>query len=299
MKCCKNFIDLKDVITVELDLSTVCDGKCPLCFRNMLSFPEKYKHQFFRVFNDIIAQLDAFANLKTLQICGQMSEPTLYPRLLDLIKYAKSRKLQVILYTNGNSQTDSFYSSVANCLDINDKVIFTICGLDEMTHQHYRKNICLSNVLSHAKALRDIIPIDNAKCIMFSYNFKQLNSSEFLQFIKQFSSYDIISTSYDDMQLFNKNYIVDDFQPIRCILKKYKLVEALAKLNGKMCCDSLNSKSVHIDPYGKIYPCYLFLQHNFDVDFNMNYDKILSRNYDSCKFCQEQCLKKINFCDIK
>ena len=46
----------KDLVEhVELDLTTMCNAKCPLCFRNYKSFPDKYKIAFFRTADEILA----------------------------------------------------------------------------------------------------------------------------------------------------------------------------------------------------------------------------------------------------
>lgn len=291
-------LDISQIETAELDLSTICDAKCPLCFRNKKNFPKKYKTPFFREYNDIIVQLNSFTNLKCLQLCGQMSEPTLYPRLFDLIKYAKNRNLKIILYTNGNSGSNDLYKSIGQLLTQHDNVIFTVCGYTDKMHAHYRIGTSLKNIISHARALREIIPIDKVKCIVFQYNYSHIYSITFKSFISQFSNIEIINTSLNDHNLYNANFIYNDFYPVKQKINFYNTIITAAKIKRKIICDSLITKNVQIDPFGKIYPCYIFLENNFNMEFNMDYSLILANKIQSCRFCSDLCLKYVSYSEI-
>lgn len=41
-------VDMSVVKVVELDLTTMCNAACPLCFRNHADLPSKYEKPFFR-----------------------------------------------------------------------------------------------------------------------------------------------------------------------------------------------------------------------------------------------------------
>lgn len=47
-------IDFDKIELVELDLTTMCNARCPLCYRNMRSFSEKYRHPFYRSCDRIV-----------------------------------------------------------------------------------------------------------------------------------------------------------------------------------------------------------------------------------------------------
>lgn len=45
-------------------------------------------------------------------------------------------------------------------------------------------------------------------------------------------------------------------------------------------------KSVFMDIYGKIFPCYYFLENSIDLEWNEDYDIIKDFNYECCKYCE-------------
>lgn len=47
-------LDFDKVEIVEIDLTTMCNASCPLCFRNHKDFPEKYSKPFARSTSDIL-----------------------------------------------------------------------------------------------------------------------------------------------------------------------------------------------------------------------------------------------------
>lgn len=53
-------VDLRKVETAELDLSTLCNAKCRLCFRQSRMFPEEFKKPVVRKLSEIQDQLACF-----------------------------------------------------------------------------------------------------------------------------------------------------------------------------------------------------------------------------------------------
>jgi MoaA/NifB/PqqE/SkfB family radical SAM enzyme len=47
-------LDYDYVEVVELDLTTMCNASCPLCFRNHKDFPKKFQKPFARNTIDIL-----------------------------------------------------------------------------------------------------------------------------------------------------------------------------------------------------------------------------------------------------
>jgi hypothetical protein len=52
-------------------------------------------------------------------------------------------------------------------------------------------------------------------------------------------------------------------------------------------------KSIQIDPYGNIFPCYRFLEMN-SCNVDWEYNKIESGFYDCCVLCNKKVVEYVN-----
>ena len=120
--------EYSDILELEIELTTFCNAKCPLCYRNYMSFPEKYRKPYSRDFNSLIHQLDRYTNLNYVMVVGSMSEPTLYTQFIELMSYLKERHIKVEICTNGDTRDNTFWKQLGMTLDDEDSVYFTICG---------------------------------------------------------------------------------------------------------------------------------------------------------------------------
>lgn len=106
----KTPLDFDKVEVVELDLTTMCNAACPLCFRNHKDFPEKFKTPFARNVADILNQLLNFKNLKRVELIGQLSEPTTHPSFMTIARELKRLRKQIKICTNGDLYNEDFWT---------------------------------------------------------------------------------------------------------------------------------------------------------------------------------------------
>lgn len=278
---------------IEIDLTGVCNLQCDRCTRN-------YKHsqhlvkKNVRPLDEITQQLDKFKNLKILMLAGQVSEPTLYPNFIDLVKYAKERNIKINLFTNASILREDLFENLKNILDKNDTVHFTICGTNQELHKKYRAGSKLDIILKNAKSFINSNKNDYLQYIRFTYNnddsilFKELMESRSGSVFNIFNNYYIVESEGD--RLFNETIKPRLSTP--CKDKFYKnIFNELNKIKVfKPKCKSIEWKKIYIDQFGKIYPCYSFAEYN-NIDFNLDtvYDKILSGYFDCCKLCSNTC----------
>lgn len=287
-----------DIYEIEIEMTTLCNAQCPLCFRNYKVFNDKYKIPYVRKLEDITYQLDQFNNLKYVMIVGSMSEPTLYPYIFLFIKYLKSRNIDIEICTNGDTHDVQFWKNLALILSDTDKVYFTICGSTQKIHEHYRKNTNLQNILKNAYALRSIRQIDYAQCIRFNYNSDDFDSQSFKHIVSQFSNVYWTETFFPkNLSAYNVKFNYFDFLPFKHKYKKYNNIKYLAEtkfIHNKdvALCQSIEFKRIQIDVFGNIYPCYLFLEYLNGQIWDYDFSKIFSMQYECCKFCQKS-IKKL------
>lgn len=234
-------------------------------------------------------------------LVGSMSEPTLYPHLISLVKYLKRKNILIEICTNGSTHDISFWKQLGKCLSNDDMVYFTICGSTQELHEKYRVGTSLAKILENAKALRSVKPIDYAQCIRFNYNSDDFESVAFKNIVKDFSHIYMTETFYPkDISNYKKSFDLSLFMPNKLKLHKYAKVKSIAEHvfrmhNKKASCQSYNLKRQQIDVFGNVYPCYLFLEYSNLQLWNGNYNDIMSLQYDCCKFCEkriyEYCVK--------
>ena len=285
---------------IEFDLTTMCNAMCPLCFRNNINFPLKYQTNFYRKSNEIINQIKEYPNVSTIYLIGQMSEPTLHPEFLKIVEEIKKMYLKIKICTNGDLHNNDFWERLSQLLDDGDEIWFTICGYKQETHEYYRKNTKLQNILTHAEIIRKKHKIDCVKCIKFKYNINEIESNEFKNMIQVFSNVEYLDTCFPKPEKeFKKPFNYNDFLPTDEIYKKYNKLNNIASFyihNYKkdICCQSIFDNQIQIDAYGDVFPCYIFMENNADYKWDGEYDDITIGKYECCKFCNR---KIVEYCD--
>ena len=292
-------LDKDKVKTIELDLTTMCNAKCPLCFRNFKNFPAKYKTVYYRSANWIIQQLKSFSNLENIYIIGQCSEPTTHSELLSMLKQFKNMHLHVKMCTNGDLHDDQYWSQIGKTLDTNDEVWFTLCGSTQEMHSRYRVNTQLKRILQHASALRSHKKIDCAKCIRFKYNQEDIESATFKKIVKRFSKVEYIDTSFDAGIEYDEKFNVDDFMPVEAVQQAYSRIDKLSDImlnkdKKSVICQSIEENYIQIDAYGSIFPCYRYLEADPYKTWDKDYQHILDCKHNCCKLCQSDI---VEYCD--
>jgi MoaA/NifB/PqqE/SkfB family radical SAM enzyme len=296
-------LKIPKVIDVELELTTFCNAKCQLCYRNYKTFKEHYLKNKVRPLNEVIEQLETFLDLEWVRLVGTISEPTLYKNFFELVQYIKKRKIKIEICTNGDTHKPTWWKQLSNLMDETDKVYFTICGSTQELHEVYRTGTKLKNILDNARAFRSDKKNDYAQCIRFSYNSDNFDSKEFKDMVSEFSNIYWTETFLQKEKL---NYVdtsnLKKLMPNPHKINDYIHMDKFARakydspVKGKAYCMSWENKSQQVDIDGKIYPCYLFLEASKGKPWDGDYEKILNMNYDVCKYCDRAV---IDLCDKK
>lgn len=294
------------VVDVELELTTLCNAQCGLCYRNYKAFNEHYPENKVRPLQEVIDQMDTFPDLEWVRLVGTISEPTLYKHFFELVKYFKARNVNIEICTNGDTHKPEWWAELASYMNLNDRVYFSICGSTQELHEVYRTNTKLSNILANARAFRAVTPVDYAQCIRFDYNDADFNSTAFKELVSEFT------TVYWTETFLHKdktNYIdtskLDKLKPNPKKIDDYLFMDKFARakyaspVKGRAYCMSWENKSQQIDIDGKVYPCYLFLEASKGKPWDGDYEKILGMEYDVCKYCDRAVIELCNKKDLR
>ena len=128
----------KEVEWIDIELTSYCNIDCPGCFRQVKR--DKVDHILNKnalTFDFLKGSITnkIFPNLKLLNFCGSIDEPTLHPEILDIVKYYNEKKIDVNISTNGSTKTKSFWRQLGQ---EKISVFFGIYGIDQESLQKYR-----------------------------------------------------------------------------------------------------------------------------------------------------------------
>lgn len=289
-------LELKDIEKIELELSNICNLKCPLCLLQNKTFSNVFKPHF-RDINDLIKQLDLFENLKIINLAGDASEPTLYPNLFQLIDYLHKRNIIIQLFTNATLYDEQYWYNLGHqVLNKNDICIFTICGTTQELHERYRVGSKLDVILRNSQAFINENGNDCMQYIKFEYN-KYDADIALKTILPKYSNYYVMGTD----PIFERFHLTENddnngILSVKNIETEYKLRSIIAKNKKNKCieCQSFKYKAVRIDNFGVVSPCICYRLYNnesFIKNGILDYTDILNNKFGFCYECDKDMIR--------
>ena len=280
---------------LELELTSTCNLKCPLCIREIVGGWDKNQ---FRSLDEIQTQLNQYTNLKYITIAGAISEPTTYPELFDLISYLRKRNIEISLYINGDTKTDIYYTKLAMIFrECKGNIYFTICGSTQELHEKYRVNSKLDRVLHRL----DIVNrYGNNKGILtwivFNYNeqdfednyqyYKEKYRTEYFYSLPMAEHFKLtipIRLPEKLNKIYTEQIDRTDFSNITCPANKSNFVQvtydgkvnpcSLYRLYGESHCFECSSKNLAVLRSNKIFNVAEPETEDSEIDLRLYYDR--------------------------
>lgn len=91
------------LLSMEIEFSLRCNFRCPYCYVPHNSYPENELSR--EEICDVILQAKDMGARKIIILGG---EPTLYPDILDMIRFIRKQDLEAEMFTNGTRITEDF-----------------------------------------------------------------------------------------------------------------------------------------------------------------------------------------------
>lgn len=123
-------------LLVDLELSSLCNLRCPFCYTQSGDFKQQVNATLmdFGLFTKVIDEIADKVFAIRLSLRG---EPTIHPRFMDAIRYAKARGIaEVSTLTNGSMLTAEFFTEAMRA-----GIDWITVSVDGM-HAEYEKNRC-------------------------------------------------------------------------------------------------------------------------------------------------------------
>ncbi len=140
-------------LLVDIETSSICNLKCPMCYTITEQFKEKVcaKLMSDELFYKIIDEISGKVYAVRLSLRG---EPTLHPQLMKFIKYAKEKGImEVSFLTNGSHLSDDYIRELISAGV--DWITVSIDGLGEK-YENIRKPLLFEDIYQKIKRFKEI-----------------------------------------------------------------------------------------------------------------------------------------------
>lgn len=140
-------------LLVDIETSSICNLKCPMCYTITEEFKEKVcaKLMSDELFYKIIDEISGKVYAVRLSLRG---EPTLHPQLTKFIKYAKEKGImEVSFLTNGSHLTDDFIRELISAGV--DWITVSIDGLGK-EYENIRKPLLFEDIYQKIKRFKEV-----------------------------------------------------------------------------------------------------------------------------------------------
>ena len=140
-------------LLVDMELSTLCNLRCPMCYTITDEFKQKVHAGLmdFGLFKKIIDEIAGKVPAIRLSLRG---EPTIHPKFSDCVEYAKQNNIrEVSALTNGSMLSADYFSKIRQAGI--DWLTISVDGLDKM-YESIRKPLKFNKILDRLKEIKKI-----------------------------------------------------------------------------------------------------------------------------------------------
>lgn len=263
-------ISLKDIRDIHLEISSMCNARCPLCPRNFRGYPYNngYVETNLTLTNAQHIFLPALLKqLTRIWINGNFGDAVMNPETPDIVEYFRSHNKDLIIdiSTNGSARNQDFWIRLAQA---KSNVSFCLDGLED-THHLYRQSTNWLTIINNAKIF--ISAGGNAiwKMIPFDHNQHQIEECKTLSKQLGFTQFALVPDGRDKGPVFDKQgnliHVLGNYQEetsFEVLFHKKKtdmilledIVDNVTK-HENINCYTKQERSIYINSIGDVYPC--------------------------------------------
>jgi MoaA/NifB/PqqE/SkfB family radical SAM enzyme len=125
----------------HIEPSSICTLRCPRCPRAEVAdslINQQLNLQFFQ--NQIGANI--IQKIRKITFCGNDGDPIYCKDFIEICQWIKqvNPQIQLVIITNGSYKTSAWWKQLAEVLDENDEVNWSLDGWDQTSNEQYRVN---------------------------------------------------------------------------------------------------------------------------------------------------------------
>lgn len=132
----------------HIEPSSICTLKCPRCPRAEVPDTLLNRQLTLDFFINQIGK-ETVAKIKKITFCGNDGDPIYCRDLIDICRWLKdiNPKIQLVIVTNGSYKLESWWQNLAQVLDHQDEIHWSIDGWDQDSNSQYRVNSSWSSII--------------------------------------------------------------------------------------------------------------------------------------------------------
>lgn len=161
----------------HIEISSKCPLKCPRCARQEVPDGLINTELGLEFFRRNFTKEFIIANVEKITFCGDDGDPIYAHDLIEVIEYFKSVKpVQFVIVTNGSHKKVDWWRELAETLDDNDTVHFSLDGWNNESNSMYRKGGDFTSAINGITTLRNNSPVQLVwATIAFKFNELHIN----------------------------------------------------------------------------------------------------------------------------
>jgi MoaA/NifB/PqqE/SkfB family radical SAM enzyme len=144
-------------LNLWIDLSTLCNAKCPQCHRTNPHGLKKFdwlpKVQWSLSDFKKAFPVKTLEHINRIEICGTWGDPVTNKDLFDMVEYViDNSHTSVLISTNGSIKDDVWWFKLGYLTGDRCEVFFAVEGTTQEMHSKYRINTNLNKILDNVEA---------------------------------------------------------------------------------------------------------------------------------------------------
>ena len=272
---------------IHIEISSKCTVKCPRCPRTELRPDSLNKEITLGEFKSAFDPT-TLSKINDIVFCGDIGDPIYARDFLNICRYIKDNSNTIIrITTNGSYKSTEWWTELGQLLTANDRVTFSVDGVDQQTNEQYRVNSDYDSIINGMRSLRE-----SSSCVMIwsaiYFNFNENLMDQIQQLAKSlgFNRFKAVRSSK-----FDQRYLINGIDPLKPKLENVangspyeeEIVEFIPYTNLSAPIRNYHpwarclnwSKELFINVDGLVFPCPWFNNGYQSNDFVQKYkDKI-------------------------
>jgi MoaA/NifB/PqqE/SkfB family radical SAM enzyme len=259
---------LENIKNLHLEITSLCNARCPLCVRNANGFPHNFGYPETSLSLAQIKSLfsvDFVKQLTSIDYCGNFGDFVMNPDALEIAEYFQLNNPSMItrISTNGSARNKQFWQALGR-LGHNVHITFCIDGLED-THLLYRVDTNWKNIIRNAQDFIEGGGTAVWKMIKFDHNAHQVEQCRALATELGFHRFDFTDHGRNTGPVFDRagefQYYLGAGAPelaptVSSVIEWHTHAPFhMPEEKNTIKCYSKTEKSIYIAADGSVYPC--------------------------------------------
>lgn len=256
---------------VHLELSSLCNARCPYCARNAQGYPYNFGYKETNLSLEDVKKIfspEFINNLNEVLINGNYGDFVMNPESVEIIDYFLDHNpgMKILVNTNGSARDADFWQRLG---EMGIDIMFCVDGLEDTNHL-YRQDTDFKTIMRNMQ--RFIGSGGNAiwKMTKFDFNLHQIEDAKKLAHDMGVQRFVVRDTNRDRGPVYNRKgqkihfikeddntwpeQITDEFLKEGSLRYSSNPVAQKPSV-GKISCIAEKDRSIYVSADGHVSPC--------------------------------------------